>query len=88
MAKFPDQIGSAERATRVGQQDLAARMERLPFTKFQVRVFAIIATAWLFDSIGKTPAFAIAAGLLLIGASAVALLGPETKGKMLEDVSS
>lgn len=82
MAKLPDQIGSAERATRVGQQDLAASMERFPFTKFQVRLFAITATAWLFDSIAKTP------GCLLIGAIAAALLGPETKGKILEDVSS
>jgi len=31
--------------------NLAARMERLPLTRYQKRVFVIIATAWLFDSI-------------------------------------
>ena len=37
--------------TPPGQLNLAGRMERLPLTKFQVRLFAIIATAWLFDSV-------------------------------------
>lgn len=31
--------------------DIAARLERLPFTKYQLTLFAVIATAWLFDSI-------------------------------------
>src|SRR3712207_8573657 len=30
---------------------LAQRFERLPFTGYQQKIFAIIATAWLFDSI-------------------------------------
>ncbi len=30
---------------------IAARLERLPMTGFQRKIFAIIATAWLFDSI-------------------------------------
>jgi len=37
--------------TGAGQLNLVGRMERLPLTKFQIRLFAIIATAWLFDSI-------------------------------------
>ena len=31
--------------------NLAQRFERLPFTGYQQKIFAIIATAWLFDSI-------------------------------------
>ncbi len=31
--------------------NLAARLERLPLTRYQKRVFVVIATAWLFDSI-------------------------------------
>ncbi len=30
---------------------IAARLERLPFTKYQRNLFLVIATAWLFDSI-------------------------------------
>ncbi len=30
---------------------IAARLERLPMTGYQRKIFAIIATAWLFDSI-------------------------------------
>lgn len=31
--------------------DIAARLERLPFTRYQLILFAVIATAWFFDSI-------------------------------------
>jgi MFS transporter, putative metabolite:H+ symporter len=31
--------------------DIAARLERLPFTPYQVGLFFIIATSWFFDSI-------------------------------------
>ena len=30
---------------------IAARLERLPLTSYQHGIFAIVATAWLFDSI-------------------------------------
>ncbi|WP_206995472.1 MFS transporter [Trinickia mobilis] len=30
---------------------VAARLERLPFTRYQKVIFAVVATAWLFDSI-------------------------------------
>jgi MFS transporter, putative metabolite:H+ symporter len=30
--------------------NIAARLERLPLTSYQKGIFAIIATAWLFDS--------------------------------------
>jgi putative MFS transporter len=31
--------------------DIAARLERLPFTRYQLILFTVIATAWFFDSI-------------------------------------
>ncbi|WP_321800239.1 MFS transporter [Burkholderia sp. BCC1988] len=34
----------------VGRLSIAARLERLPITRFQRTIFAVIATAWLFDS--------------------------------------
>lgn len=43
----------AERAGTASMEDvlIAARLERLPMTAYQRGIFAIIATAWLFDSI-------------------------------------
>src|ERR1035438_7616712 len=37
------------RAEAVGR--IAARLERLPFTRYQFMLLAVIATAWFFDSI-------------------------------------
>lgn len=44
----PEHSGSASQRIDVAQ--LSARLERLPMTKHQARMFVIIATAWLFDS--------------------------------------
>jgi hypothetical protein len=39
------------RSTQAAQiANIAARLERLPLTSYQRGIFAIIATAWLFDS--------------------------------------
>ena len=37
--------------TVASQSDIAARLERLPMTNYQRRVFAIIASAWLVDQV-------------------------------------
>jgi putative MFS transporter len=37
------------RAEAVGR--IAARLERLPFTRYQLMLLGVIATAWFFDSI-------------------------------------
>ena len=34
----------------ISAEHISARLERLPMTKYQWRLFAIIATAWMFDS--------------------------------------
>jgi len=43
--------GSGARASQAAQvAAIAARLERLPLTSYQTGIFAIIATAWFFDS--------------------------------------
>ena len=45
---------SLNNSTQNNDQDIAliaARLERLPFTRYQLSIFTIIATAWFFDSI-------------------------------------
>jgi putative MFS transporter len=44
-------VGSGARAAQTAQvATIAARLERLPLTSYQKGIFAIIATAWFFDS--------------------------------------
>ena len=38
-------------AGREAPSDVAARLERLPMTGYQRRLFAVIATAWLVDQV-------------------------------------
>ena len=48
-----DRLASAQgaRSTQAVQiANIAARLERLPLTSYQRGIFAIIATAWFFDS--------------------------------------
>src|ERR1700743_1159363 len=42
--------GSGARAQAAQVANIAARLERLPLTSYQKGIFAIIATAWFFDS--------------------------------------
>jgi putative MFS transporter len=44
-------VSIAENAQHRSISNIAARLERLPTTAYQKRLFLIIATAWLFDSI-------------------------------------
>src|SRR6185312_3452587 len=37
-------------ASAAAAASIAARFERLPMTSYQTKIFLIIATAWLFDS--------------------------------------
>lgn len=41
--------GTRQRVEEVGR--IAERLERLPFTRYQLMLLAVIATAWLFDSV-------------------------------------
>lgn len=51
MAELPAAPGRSEGSSRpIDAAQISARLERLPMTKHQGRLFAIIATAWLFDS--------------------------------------
>lgn len=42
---------AAPAATTASDVMIAARLDRLPMTGYQKMIFAIIATAWFFDSI-------------------------------------
>ncbi|MQA05202.1 MAG: MFS transporter [Streptosporangiales bacterium] len=42
--------GDVSRVGDAAARDLTGRLERLPLTRYQKRLFVIIATAWLFDS--------------------------------------
>ena len=44
-------VAAAADAARGSDAMIAARLERLPMTRFQRTIFAIIATAWFFDSV-------------------------------------
>jgi putative MFS transporter len=51
MAELPAAPGRSEASSgRIDAAQISARLERLPMTKHQGRLFAIIATAWMFDS--------------------------------------
>lgn len=51
MAKLDDVPDSVAASTSAATLNVPARLERLPLTRYQRRLFVIIATAWLFDSI-------------------------------------
>jgi putative MFS transporter len=51
MAELPAAPGRSEESSRpIDAAQISARLERLPMTKHQGRLFMIIATAWMFDS--------------------------------------
>ena len=51
MAELPAAPGRSEASSRpIDAAQISARLERLPMTRHQGRLFAIIATAWMFDS--------------------------------------
>jgi putative MFS transporter len=51
MAELPTAPGRSDEApTPIDSAQISARIERLPMTKHQWRLFVIIATAWMFDS--------------------------------------
>jgi len=45
---WPPQRARSAQAAQIA--NIAARLERLPLTSYQKAIFAIIATAWFFDS--------------------------------------
>jgi MFS transporter, putative metabolite:H+ symporter len=49
-ATIPVSAGVARTAQAAQVANIAARLERLPLTSYQKTIFAIIATAWFFDS--------------------------------------
>lgn len=51
MTEGSEPILRSATSTSASQLNLSARLERLPLTRYQKRLFVIVATAWLFDSI-------------------------------------
>jgi putative MFS transporter len=50
-ATMTDAISSRPQSRAEAVAQVAARLERLPFTRYQFGILAVIATAWFFDSI-------------------------------------
>ena len=69
--------GPSIRAAQTSTPDIAARLERLPMTGYQRRIFAVIASAWLVDQVD------VALLTFLLGSIVVAFdLTPTQAGKL------